>query len=205
MSELTDKQKSCLRLFMQRLQELLDSRIVKSEKKAIGVVAETLFGENPETTVVFDGYDKEDFVAFFSTLRQFTMPTEEAVYFEDVGKIVLANCDRAELKQWVQHAQTRWNALLDSTPIVKFNLDGEDYTNRKLLKLWLYAGRFHTDIGKADRWDSLPELAQRDAELSIQALTPKLMNCLVIVGSVIRWWRDEPDEAVPMPPAPSGG
>jgi hypothetical protein len=40
-------------------------------------------------------------------------------------------------------------------------------------------------------------MAQKDAELSVQALTPKLVNCLVIVGSVIRWWREATKETVP--------
>lgn len=200
MSSLTSQQESALQLFMQRLNELLESSIVQSKKTKVGGMDETVFGEKPATAVVFDGHKKEDFLAFFSTFRQFTMEKEQAVYFKDVCKIVLAHCDREELKDWVNFALKRWDKLLDSMPGIQFVLDGESYTNRKLLKLWLYSGRFHTDIDKADRWNSLPEMARNDAELSLQALVPKLVNCLVIVGSVIRWWREATTEAVPAAP-----
>ena len=203
MSGVTDKQTSCLRLFMQRLQELLDSPVTKSGRKSLGVISETIFGDKTETTVVCDGHDEDDFKSFFTTFRQFTMPKEEAVHFGDACKIVLDNCDREELKKWVRYAEARWDALLDGKPVVGFSLNGDEYTNGKLLKLWLYSGRFHTDIAKAKLWDSLPEKAQIDAALSIQALTPKLVNCLVTVGSVIRWWLDEPDAEVPTPPEAS--
>lgn len=200
MSSLTSKQESSLQLFTQRLQELLASSVVRSKKKALGVMSETVFGENAATTVVFDGYKEEEFLAFVSAFRQFTMETEQAVYFKTVCQIVLDNCDRDELNDWITFALKRWDEILAGLPVIQFVFDGESYTNVKLLKLWLYSGRFHTDIAKADRWNSLPEMARRDAELSIQVLTSKLVNCLVIIGSVIRWWRDATTEKVPAIP-----
>lgn len=202
MATLTAKQESSLQLFMQRLQELLASSVIKSQKKTLTVMSETVFSGKPETTVLFDGYDQEPFVAFFALFRQFTMEKEEAVYFKNVCQIVLDNCGRPELEDWIRFAIKRWDDVLDGAPVIQFNLDGESYSNAKLLKLWLYGGRFHTDIGKGNRWNALPEMAQKDAELSVQAMTPKLVNCLVIVGSVIRWWREATTEPVPAVPKP---
>lgn len=200
MSSLTRKEESSLQLFMQRLHELLASSVVKNPPKVVFTMSETVFADNPKTEVIFDGYKEEAFLAFFTTFRQFTMDSEQAVFFDKVCKIITDKCDRNELKDWIAVATTRWTQVLDGKPVVQFELDGESYTNRKLLKLWLYSGRFHTDFKKADRWDSLPEMIRRDAELSIHALVPKLVNCLVIVGSVIRWWRDAPAETVPAVP-----
>jgi hypothetical protein len=164
-------------------------------------MSETVFGENPKTEVIFDGFKEEAFLAFFTTFRQFTMKTEQAVYFDDVCQIVLDKCDRAELKDWTKFAKARWDRILDSPPVIGFVFDGETYSNRKLLWLWLYSGRFHTDINKADRWNEMPDMMRRDAELSVQAVIPKIVNCLVIVGSVIHWWREA--TTVPVPPVPT--
>lgn len=200
MSSLTSKQESSLDLFMQRLRELLSSSVVKNPPPMVFTMSETLFGENPKTEVILDGYKDEAFLAFFTTFRQFTMEKEQAVYFDKVCQIVLEKCDRGELKDWTTHAKARWERILDAAPVVGFVFDGESYSNRKLLKLWLYSGRFHTDIDKADRWNAMPEMMQQDAELSVQAVVPKLVNCLVIVGSVIRWWREATTETVPPVP-----
>lgn len=197
MSSLTPKDESCLELFMQRLQELLSSSVVKNPPSMVFTMSETVFGANPKTEVIFDGYKDEAFRAFFTTFRQFMMEKEQAVYFDKVCQIILDKCDRGELKNWTAYAKTRWEAILDAAPVIGFVFDGETFTNRKLLKLWLYSGRFHTDIDKADRWNDMPEMMRRDAEMSVQAVTPKLVNCLVMVGSVIRWWREATTEAVP--------
>jgi hypothetical protein len=200
MTSITEKEDASLRLFMERLGDLLSSSVVKNPPKRIFTMSEMVFGENPTTEVVFDGYDDEVFRAFFTTFRQLMMKTERAVYVGKVCQIILDKCDRPELKEWTTFAKSRWEQLLDKQPIIRFELDGEMMTNSKLLKLWLYSGRFHTDIDKAERWDSLPELMRNDAELSLQAVVPSLVNCLVIVGSVIRWWREATTE--PVPPLP---
>jgi hypothetical protein len=182
---------------MQRLNELLASSIVKNPPKQIFSMSETIFGGSRKTEVIFDGYKEEAFLAFFTTFRQFMMEKEQAVYFDKVYQIILDNCDRDELKNWAAFAKSRWESILDAAPVIGFEFDGEAFTNRKLLKLWLYSGRFHTDIDKADRWNNMPEMMRRDAELSVQAATPRLLNVLVILGSVIRWWREATTEAVP--------
>lgn len=201
MSILTTKEESCLELFMQRLRELLESSVVKNPPPAVFTMSETVFGENPKTEVIFDGYKEEAFRAFFTTFRQFTMEKEEAVYFDKVCQIVLDKCDRAELKNWTNYAKARWERILDAGPVVGIEHEGKMLTNRKLLKLWLYGGRFHTDIDKADWWNNMPEMMKHDAELSVQAVIPKLVNCLVMVGSVIRWWREATTVTVPPVPA----
>jgi hypothetical protein len=160
-------------------------------------MSETVFDGSPKTEVIFDGYKEETFLAFFATFRQFMMEKEQAVYFYKVCQIISDKCNRDELKDWTSYAKTRWESLLDADPVIGFVFGGEQFTNRKLLKLWLYSGRFHTDIDKADRWNKMPEMMRQDVELSVQAVTPKLLNVLVIVGSVIRWWRDATTEAVP--------
>lgn len=200
MSTITPKEDASLNLFMQRLRELLASSVVKNPPKVAFTMSETVFGDTPKTEVVFDGYKEEAFLAFFTTFRQFTMDSEEAVYFDRICTIITDKCDRAELKDWITYAKARWDRLLDGKPVIEF--EGDCSTNRKLLKLWLYSGRFHTDFKKADRWDSMPEMKRRDAELSIHVLVPKLVNCLVIVGSIIHWWREAPTETVPAVPKP---
>jgi hypothetical protein len=201
MASLTDKEEKCLRLFMQLVKKLLESSIVTSQKKSLGVMSETVFTGTPETTVVFDGYDEEAFLAFFSMFRQFTMAKEEAVYFKDVCQVMIAKCVRPELTAWVNVATQRWDDVLNSNPPIGFTFNNESYSNAKLLKLWLYGGRFHTDLGKTDLWNSLPEKEQKHVELCIQVMVPKLVNCLVIVGSVIDFWLDA--TTAPVPPAPS--
>lgn len=191
---------SCLRLFMERLEELLESEVVNSSRQSIGAIAEYSFGQTTEFTVVLDGFEDTVFTSFIATFRQFTMPKEQAVYIGDICEIVISNCDRNVLKDWVQYAKLRWETLLAAKPSVKFNINGIDYSNKGLLNLWLYGGRFHTDINKAKKWDGMTELEQQDAVLSIQALMPKLVNCLVIVGTVIRCWMNESDEEIPQPP-----
>lgn len=201
MSNLTAKEESCLDLFMQRLHELLASSVVKNPPPAVFTMSETVFGESLKTEVIFDGYKEEAFLAFFTIFRQFTMETEKAVYFDKVCKIVLDKCSRAELKDWTNYAKTRWDRILDVGSVVGVEHEGKLLTNRKLLKLWLYSGRFHTDIDKADWWNTLPQIIRSDAELSVQAMIAKLVNCLVMVGSVIRWWREATTE--PVPPVPT--
>jgi len=200
---MTEKEEACLDLFMQRLRELLESSIVKNPPKSLFTMSETVFGENPKTEVIFDGFKEEAFLAFFATFRQFTMEKEQAVYFDKVCQIVIDKCDRPELKDWITYAKTRWEKILDAPPVIGFEFEGEVYTNRKLLKLWLYGGRFHTDIDKADRWNGMPEMMRKDAELSVQAVTPKLVNCLVIVGTVIHWWREATSTRETVPQAPT--
>lgn len=201
MSTPTPKEESCLDLFMQRLRELLASSVVKNPPPAVFTMSETVFGETPKTEVIFDGYKEEAFRAFFTIFRQFTMESEKAVYFDKVCKIILGNCNRTELRDWTNFAKARWDRILDASPVVGIEHEGKMLTNRKLLKLWLYSGRFHTDIDKADWWDTLPPMIRSDAELSVQAMIPKLVNCLVMVGSVIRWWREATTE--PVPPVPT--
>jgi hypothetical protein len=201
MSSLTTKEESCLELFMQRLRELLESSVVKNPPPAVFTMSETVFGDSPKTEVIFDGYKEEAFLAFFTTFRQFTMEKEQAVYFDKVCQIVLDKCDRAELKDWTNYAKARWDRILDSGPVVGFEHEGKLLTNRKLLKLWLYSGRFHTDIDKADWWNTLPQMIRSDVELSVQAMIPSFVNCLVMVGSVIRYWWEATTE--PVPPVPT--
>ena len=201
MSNLTAKDESCLNLFMQRLRELLASSVVKNPPPGLFTMSESVFGENPKTEVIFDGYKEEAFLAFFTTFRQFTMEKEQAVYFDKVCQIVLDKCDRAELKDWTNYAKARWDRILDAGPVVVIEHEGKMLTNRKLLKLWLYSGRFHTDIDKANWWNTLPQMIRSDAELSVQAMIPRLVNCLVMMGSVVHWWREATTE--PVPPVPT--
>src|SRR4051812_32627833 len=105
MSSLTAIEESCLDLFMQRLRELLESSVVKNPPPAVFTMSETVFGENPNTEVIFDGCKQEAFLAFFTTFRQFTMESEKAVYFDKVCKIVLDKCNRAELMDWTNFAK----------------------------------------------------------------------------------------------------
>lgn len=197
MSSLTPKDESCLELFMQRLQELLSSSVVKNPPSMVFTMSETLFGANPKTEVVFDGYKEEAFRAFFTTFRQFTMEEKEAVGFDKVCKVISDKCDRDELKHWIDYAKAQWESVLNAGPVVGIEYKGKMLSNHELLKLWLYSGRFHTDIDKADWWNNLPEMMQSDVDLSVQAMIPRLLNCLVMVGSVIRWWREVTTEAVP--------
>jgi hypothetical protein len=200
-TSLSQREEASLELFMQRLHEVLESSVVKNPPKALFTMSETIFGDTSKPEVIFNGYDEVAFLAFFTTFRQFTMEKEKAVYFDKVCEIILDKCDREELTKWIRYSKSRWDRLLGKKPIVQFVLDGESYTNRKLLKLWLYSGRFHTDIDKADRWNSFPETMRYHAEMSVQALIPELVNCVVIVGSVIRWWRQAITELVPPVPA----
>jgi len=185
---------------MERLQELLDNPLVQSRKQTLSTSFKVSFQGDQQAVVGFDGYSDTDFRAFFTTFRQFSMPTEEAVYVKDVAQIILDNCDREELEAWVSLASQHWDRIMEDHPVIQFELQGKHYKNKDLLKLWLYGGRFHTDIAKADTWSSLPEPAQKDFELSVQAMTHSLLNCLVIVGSVIHWWLDAPGEVVPQAP-----
>lgn len=202
MTNLTEKQENSLILFMQLLRGLLESSVVQSKTKSLTAMAEAVLTSKSEITVLFEGYEEEQFLAFFVSLRQFTMEKEQAVYFKDVCKIILDNCSRAELKAWVDFAIRKWDAIMNSQPVVGFNFDGVALTNEKLLKLWLYSGRFHTDTKKTNQWNALPEMQKADVTLSVQALAPKLVNCLVIVGSVIRWWLEATTESVPPAPTP---
>lgn len=201
MSAIAPIQEKRLRLYMDRLNDALNSPVGKSEKNSLPTTfkAEDLQGEC-RITVHFDGHSDADFRAFVTTFRQFTMPKEEAVYVNNIYQIIKSHCGYGDLKAWANFAIQRWNDLMASKPVVGFELDGKSYTNEDLLKLWLYSGRFHTDIAKANIWDSMPVMMRNDAEASVQSLTNKLLNCLVIIGSVIHVWLDEPTKAVPPVP-----
>ena len=200
MSSLTTNEEACLQLFVQRLGGLLASSVIKNPPPGLFTMSETVFGDAPKTEVIFDGFKGEAFLAFCATFRQFTMKKEQAVYFDKVCQIVLDKCDRAELKDLTNFAKVRWDDILASNSAVRMKHKGKMLTNRKLLKLWLYSGRFHTDIDKADWWNNMSEMTRGDAEMSVQAVVPMLVNCLIIVGSVIRWWREATTEAVPSVP-----
>ena len=198
---MTQKEKTCLRLYQERLDEAQRSSVVQSGKESLRTSCkiEDLLGEQ-RVGILFDGYPDADFRAFAAIFRQFTMQSEKAVYVKKVHRIFNEHCGRNDLKALADLSMKRWDDLMASGPAVRFELGGKHYTNADVLHLWLYSGRFHTDINKANICDSLPELARKDAEASIQVLTNRLLNCLVIIGSVIRIWLDEPAKTVPVFP-----
>ncbi|MBA2116716.1 hypothetical protein [Bremerella alba] len=193
-----------LRLYLNQLKKLHDSKIVIEPIEKIKVDTLTLFGKSGGTICDFRGYNETEYIAFFTTLRQFMIPTEKTVNFDKVCKIVKDECDRTELVDMVTHAENAWNKLMNSPPSIGFNIDGVGNSYYELLRLWLYSGRFHTDVDKAEKWDSMPEPMRMDAEATLQARIPNLVNCLTIVGRVVIWWLDEPEAEVPPLPSAQG-
>lgn len=198
----TEKEQK-LRLYLRQLKKLHESKIVTEPIENIKVESLTLYGKGGGTICDFQGYNETEYTAFFTTFRQFTMPSEQAVGFKRVCGIVKDECDRAELVDWVDYAEQAWDKLMDSPPSVEINIDGVGNSYKDLLRLWLYSGRFHTDVDKAEKWDSMPEPMRLDAEATLQARIPLLVNCLTTVGTVVIWWLDEPEaEVPPLPSAP---
>ncbi len=203
MTGLSDKQEKSLRLFVELVKKLLDSPVLKNGKKTVGTLMGTAGDGSNELVTVFDGHSEGEFMAFVTTFRQFTMPKEQAVHFGKVCAILTSNCQHPNIKGWVKYAEDAWQSIMSSVPVVGIQIDGSSLSNEELLKLWLYGGAFHTDIDKAEKWESLGEHGKSDAMVSIQAMTPKLVNCLVTVGSVVEKWLNDPGADVPeTPPAP---
>lgn len=203
MTTLDSEKEQKLRLYMKQLQKLHDSKIVTEPITNIKVETLTLFGTGGGTICDFQGYDETEYIAFFTTFRQFTMPSERAVGLKRVCGIIKDECDRTELVDWVNYAEQAWDKLMDSPTSVRINMDGVGSSYYELLRLWLYSGRFHTDVDKAEKWESMPEPMRMEAEATLQARIPNLVNCLTTVGTVVLWWLDEPDaEVPPLPSAP---
>lgn len=204
MATLDTEKEQKLRLYLKQLRKLHDSKIVTEPIEHVAVETLTLFGEGGGTLCEFKGYDETEYIAFFTTFRQFMMPNEQAVGFKRVCGIVKDECERTELVDWVDHAEQAWDKLMGSPPSVGINMDGVGNSYYELLRLWLYSGRFHTDVDKAEKWESMPEPMRMDAEATLQARIPNLMNCLTTVGTVVIWWLDEPKAEVPPLPSATG-
>lgn len=197
------KKEQKLRLYLKQLQKLHSSKIVTESPDKISVETLTVFGKGGGTICDFNGYDETEYTAFFTTFRQFIMPSEQAVEFKKVCQIITDECERTELVDWVNYAEQEWGKLMNSPPSVGININGVGNSYYELLRLWLYSGKFHADVGKVEKWDSMPEPMQMSAEATLQGRIPNLVNCLTTVGSVVIWWLDEPDtEVPPLPSAP---
>lgn len=199
MSTLTNDLKDSLYLFAQKTQELLKSRIIKEKRETLS--SRMTFDSRPcgGMTAEFDGYDSDMFKSFWTTLRQIALLESEDIYFYKICNIVRKNCDREELNNWVDYARDNWKKLLKDEPVVKFAME-EMTTNEKLLKFWVNGVVFHADNEKYALWNSLIPPMQNDAMLSIQALTPRMIQQLLIVENIIRFWLDEPNAEVPPVP-----
>jgi hypothetical protein len=199
MNNFLNKDEVLLNMFYDRACELLDNPIV-NDKKTIVLKHESVFDERNETfetSVKFDGFDRHYFQSFIMTFRQFFMPTE-VINFKKICNIILDHCrGQTKLSDHVNHvtyAIAKWDTFIDNKlhlgAHISFQLGGKTYDNDKLLRLWLYSGKFHSDVRKTKLWNSLPEPIQKEMEYTIHQLVPKLVNCIVIVANVIHAFRN---------------
>lgn len=187
MSTLTHEDKLILVLFKQKLADLLASPVVASPKPELFSKLHVVMGDNPKITSEFAGHDKYIFDSFVLTFRQLTMKDEE-VRIDNVCKIVVDYCDREDLKDIVRDAKQQWDDIWNGPPAIKFEIEGKSYSNRKIVKLWMYGGVFHTDIDKAVLWWTLGTPIRNDILLSIHSLLPALVRHVKAIGDVVDEW-----------------
>jgi hypothetical protein len=149
---------------------------------------------NGEIAAAFSGYDPIQFQAQLPLLRQFLL--QDAMNFGSICNIVYPKCNRDELRAWVAKARKRWYELLDELPsAVDQHLHGVSTSvDDALNKLFYgYGGLFHVDINAPDEKESVAAI---EGALLHKAF-PYLFWCLNVMDSVINWWLDAPNDAVP--------
>ena len=188
MSNLSDKEKTALDLYMKRVQELLDNPVNTGGKQKLTVS----FSVNMESGELSDHnvdlFDTHEFKSFMMTIRQMIMDTEKAVNFDDICEIVVKRCNQDAIKNEVILAQKVWKDTLGGRCAITDTQIGENITKEELLGLWMYSGRFHTDPNRAAKWDSLPDMLKNELLGEIQTTLHNLLAPLTNVGNAIVSW-----------------
>jgi hypothetical protein len=195
MATLEENDERRLRLFQKRVEELKNRSFFRSEQPQ-QVNARIKFDCVSHTgELSFEGFNDDAFRAAIALLRQFTLEKDD-VHFFSVCKIIRRKCERPELVEWTEHFKGRWRQTLESSPIGIVTAE-KSYDVKSCLDVLFYGSMAHTLKQQAEEWENLGPILQDQIYAVVQGTMFSLIQSLSVVGEVIAFWLDKPDEPVP--------
>jgi hypothetical protein len=130
-------------LFIQRAQELLDRRLVRTAPHN-GFELKVDLVKGTETVIPPD-VDEEDFRSFLVTFRMF-ISNEEPIYMDRILNLCQLHIQSEEHRLIAARIRNEWKHPLRSRGI-ETDFHGQQFTMENLLRSWINGPVFHNDIG----------------------------------------------------------
>lgn len=189
MAELTIQEAERIRLYRERIQDMLDCGLINT---GVGRVTVDFTGKAER---VLEGVDEDYLRSFLMILRQFTL-NDDPVHFYSIYNLVYRKCERPDLHPWLALSRRIWNESMKSNPL-GLQMHGQPVSLEGILQLLLYGGMVHSDEEKAAKLRSMePELKGLLRLLLLGSLRGPC-QALMLLNTGIRYWLDTPDEVVP--------
>lgn len=180
-----------LRAFQRQADWLRNSKLLETGKVTFKTTV-PLIGS--ESLFQFEGYDETAFLAVLPVLRQFILQ-KEPVNFNYIHNLLMAHCDRDDLKEWVKFSLKQWKATFAGLSTKNSVLFNQTASPEKAIQqvFYGYSGLFHVDL-KMPANDRQTTVVLNAA---MQQAFPVLWNSIRNIESVITIWLDNPSASVP--------
>jgi hypothetical protein len=193
-TRLSPDEKTLLRLFQRRVQDLRECGVVTQGQVMLNVDL-SLGGSVDWDAIPFKGFERDHFRSAVQTLRQFLL-NDDAVSFFRICKLIRRKCDRAALVNWSEHARSFWKRTLETAPL-SFRIGSKLFTAKEAIDLMLYGFLAHTKMEPAKEWDAISPGGKATIYFIVQRSLFDLCYGLNLVDSVILYWLDKPDAPIP--------
>ena len=132
-----------MRLFLSKVNELFDTRLIASGKKPELNIKKDI--DSNKINIKISNLDEDDFKSFLLTFRHF-VSKKEPIYLPRILNFCIKSLDENELILNLQKAKASWNETLNNEGEFKLKMDGEYIAGEEVLDIWINGYYFHSDF-----------------------------------------------------------
>ena len=131
------------------------------------------------------GPDEEAIDAFVLTFRFFIQDNEKSS-LRNMAECYEKALVSSKLKDTFAEVRNELNLYLDQPSFINFNYNGENFTRRKIMEIFIYGGMAHANSAKKqlyDEWMSIP-LARTLLENEFVSILTDVLNAIIYIRNV---------------------